>query len=369
MALIPITDLTALATAALRASGASASAARVTAKYLVAADAQGLGTHGVARVPTYCGHLKAGRARGDAVPRIVNEKPAACLVDAGDGLGFEPCEFAIQQAIERAQKHGVGFAGVTRSHHCGALGMLLEAVAARGMVGVAFSNASAAIMAWGGTRPLFGTNPVAAIFPRKQQRADPLPAESAVRGQRAPALAATSDRSANEEWRELAPLVIDMSLTQVTRGQIMLYANAGKPIPAGWGMDKDGNPTTDAQKILVGGSLHAVGGLKGTMLALAVELLCCALMGAALSHEVGSIYVNEGAPMNLGQAFLVIDPAALAGNDVYLDRVETLIAAMLEDDEVRLPGARRVENMARAAKEGIEIPAELEKQLRELALG
>ena len=325
--------LTALAANALRASGASAGMANVTAKYLVAADAQGLGTHGVARVPTYCGHLKAGRARGDAVPRIVNEKAAACLIDAGDGLGFGPCEFALVQAMRRAEQHGVGFAGVTNSHHCGALGILLEAVAARGMVGIAFSNASAAIMAWGGKRPLFGTNPVAAIFPR---RAGP-------------------------------PLVIDMSLTQVTRGQIMLLANQGKAIPEGWGMDKDGNPTIDAQKILVGGSLHAVGGLKGTMLALAVELLCCALMGAALSHEVGSIYVNEGAPMDLGQAFLVIDPAALAGNDVYLERIETLIAAMLQDDEVRLPGERRVENAARAVKDGIEIPVGLEEQLRELA--
>ncbi len=333
MPTVSIDALTILAAGALRASGASESSAAITAKYLVAADAQGLGTHGVARVPTYCGHLKSKRARGDATPRIVNEKKAACLVDAGDGLGFEPCVFAIGQAIERAQKYGVGFAGVTRSHHCGALGILLEDVAERGMVGIAFSNASAAIMAWGGTRPLFGTNPVAAIFPRKGA----------------------------------APLVIDMSLTQVTRGQIMLYANAGKAIPEGWGMDKDGNPTTDAQKILVGGSLHAVGGLKGTMLALAVEILCCALMGAALSHEVGSIYVHDGEPMNLGQAFLVIDPAALAGRDAYLERIETLIAAMEEDKEVRLPGARRVENVARAAKEGIEIPAELEKQLRELA--
>ena len=276
MPLIPIPDLTALATGALRASGASEAMARTTAKYLVAADTQGLGTHGVARVPTYCGHLKSGRARGDAVPCIANQKAAACLIDAGDGLGFEPCEFALAEAINRAQEHGAGFAGVTRSHHCGALGILLEAVAARGMVGLAFSNASAAIMAWGGKRPLFGTNPVAAIFPRKTG----------------------------------SPLVIDMSLTQVTRGQIMLLANEGKPIPAGWGMDEDGNPTTDAQKILVGGSLHAVGGLKGTMLALAVELLCCALMGAALSHEVGSIYVHDGAPMNLGQAFLVISGGA-----------------------------------------------------------
>jgi (2R)-3-sulfolactate dehydrogenase (NADP+) len=164
-------------------------------------------------------------------------------------------------------------------------------------------------------------------------------------------------------------LVIDMSLTQVTRGQIMLLAKEGKPIPEGWGMDKDGKPTTDAQEILVGGSLYAVGGLKGTMLALAVELLCCALTGAALSHEIGSIHVAEGAPMRMGQAFLAIDPVALAGSDRYFERVETLIAAMLKDDGVRLPGDRRHGLAARAAKEGIEIPAELEKQLRELARG
>jgi len=340
--------------------------ARITAGYLVAADAQGLETHGVARVPTYCGHLKSGRARGDAVPRIVNEKPAACLVDAGDGLGFEPCEFAIGQTIERARNHGAAIAGVTNSHHCGALGILLEPVAAAGMVGLAFSNASAAIMAWGGKRPLFGTNPVAAIFPRRGRRADSLPAEPAVRGQRAQALAATSDCSTNEEWRG-PPLVVDLSLTQVTRGRIMLLAKEGKPIPEGWGMDKDGNPTTDAQKILVGGSLHAVGGLKGTMLALAVELLCCALTGAALSHQVESIHLNDGAPLRLGQAFLVIDPAALAGSDVYFERVETLVAAMLEDGGVRLPGDRRHVLAAQAAQDGIEISADLEKQLRELA--
>ncbi len=91
--------------------------------------------------------------------------------------------------------------------------------------------------------------------------------------------------------------------------------------------------------------------------------------GAALSHEVESIHLNDSAPMRLGQAFLVIDPAALAGCDIYLERVETLVAAMLEDDDVRLPGDRRHALAARAAKDGVEISPELEKQLRELARG
>ena len=342
MASVSIEEATALAAAALHASGASAEMARVTAKYLVAADAQGLATHGVARVPTYCGHLKAGRARGDAVPRVIGDKPAVVLVDAGNGLGFAPCELALERAVARARSHGAAFAGVTNSHHCGALGPLLAPVAAAGMVGLAFSNAPAAIMAWGGKRPLYGTNPVAAIFPRAGDGAE-------------------SDKS------RAPPLVIDLSLTQVTRGEIMLRVARGEPIPAGWGMDQDGNPTTDAQKILVGGSLHAVGGLKGTMLALAVELLCCALTGAALSHEVESMHLNAGAPMRLGQAFLVVDPAALAGREAYLERMETLVAAMLEDDGVRLPGARRAAATQAAEHAGIEIDDTLLAQLRTLA--
>jgi (2R)-3-sulfolactate dehydrogenase (NADP+) len=333
MSLISIADLTALAAAALKAHGASDNMARVAAKFLVAANVQGLATHGVMRVASYCGHLDVQRANGRAVPKIVNEKPAACLIDAGNGLGFEACELSVEQAVKRARARGTGFAGVTNSHHCGALGILLEPVAAAGMVGLAFSNASAAIMPWGGTRPLFGTNPVAAIFGR----------------------------------RNAPPIVVDLSLTQVTRGQIMLMAKEGKPLPEGWGMDKDGKPTTDAQKILVGGSLYAVGGLKGTMLALAVELLCCALTGAALSHEVASMHTNEGPPLRLGQAFLAVDPGALAGSDVYFERVETLVAAILSDDGVRLPGDRRYALAAQAEQNGVEIDADLEQQLRTLA--
>ena len=89
--------------------------------------------------------------------------------------------------------------------------------------------------------------------------------------------------------------------------------------------------------------------------------------GRGALHEVGSIYVNEGAPMNLGQAFIVVDPSALAGQETYLDRIETLVTAMLEDDGVRLPGERRYALAARAAREGVEISADLANQLRELA--
>jgi (2R)-3-sulfolactate dehydrogenase (NADP+) len=304
--------------------------ARAAAQCLVAADAQGLGTHGVARVATYCAHLKSGRARGDALPRVIRDSGAACLIDADVGLGFAPCELALSEAVKRAQSHGIGFAGVTNSHHCGALGVLLEPVAVRGMVALAFSTAPAAISAWGGKRALYGTNPVAAVFPRPS----------------AP------------------PLIIDLSLTQVTRGQILLLQKEGKPIPEGWGMDRDGNPTTDANEILFGGSLHAVGGLKGTMLALGVELICCALTGAMLSHELESLHLAEGSPLRLGQAFIVLNPGSLAGDAIYGERVEALVAAMLEEEGVRLPGERRHRLAQAAARDGIQVNDALLAELR-----
>lgn len=333
MPFISIADLTALVASALRASGGSNSQAAAAAKYLVAADAQGLETHGVARVPLYCAHVRTGRANGKAVPRIVRDSGAACLIDAETGLGFEPAELGVSEATRRAQAHGIGFAGITNGHHCGALGILLEPAAAQGMVALAFSTAPAAIPPWGGKKPLFGTNPVAAVFPR----------------------------------RSAPPLVIDLSLTQVTRGRIMLLQKDGKAVPEGWGMDKDGTPTTDPDKILYGGSLYAIGGLKGTMLALAVELICCALTGAALSHELESFYLEKASPLKLGQAFLAIDPGALAGRDVYGARVDALVEAMLEEDGVRLPGERRRECQSRAERDGIGVSEDLLAKIRELA--
>jgi (2R)-3-sulfolactate dehydrogenase (NADP+) len=111
------------------------------------------------------------------------------------------------------------------------------------------------------------------------------------------------------------------------------------------------------------------GGVKGAMLALVVELLCTALTGARLGFEADSFFSAEGNRPRIGQAFLVIDPAALAGDTVYFERVETLLAMMLQDPAVRLPGARRDQRAERARAEGIEVGPALLEQLRTLAGG
>jgi (2R)-3-sulfolactate dehydrogenase (NADP+) len=316
---------------ALKKAGASAAMARMTAEALVAAEMEGLPGHGLSRVSLYAQHLREGRADGNAKPAVVRKKGAACLIDAGGGLAFPAAALAAKEAVKRARRHGVAFAGVTNSHHFGAAAYHLAPVAQAGLVGLAFTNSPAAINAWGGRRAFFGTNPIAAIFPR--QNAD--------------------------------PVVVDLALTEVVRGKIMLYAKEGRPIPLGWAVDRDGKPTTDAQAALTG-SMMAIGGVKGTALALMVETLCVVLTGAALSFENDS-YFEPGNKPRIGHAIIAIDPEAVAGAGVYYDRLEALVSAMLADEGVRLPGARRQQAAAAARAEGLEVSAAVLKELRQLA--
>jgi (2R)-3-sulfolactate dehydrogenase (NADP+) len=149
------------------------------------------------------------------------------------------------------------------------------------------------------------------------------------------------------------------------RGKIMLHAKEGKPIPLGWAVDRDGQPTTDPKAALTG-SLAAIGGVKGTMLALMVELICVAMTGAAFGFENDSYFEPGGKP-DIGHALIAIDPDALAGRDMYFARVEALVSALLADNGVRLPGSRRRLAAARAREEGIVISDALHQELRALA--
>jgi (2R)-3-sulfolactate dehydrogenase (NADP+) len=280
-------------------------------------------------VDQYATHLRNGRVAGDAVADVLHAKGGAVLVDAHEGLAFPACELAVAEAIARARTCGIAFAGVTRSHHCGVLVDHLRPVAEAGMVGLGFANSPAAMPAAGGKHPIFGTNPVAAIFPR----------------------------------RDGDPLMIDLSLSEVARGKLMVAAKEGRSIPEGWALDRDGRPTTDPKAGLEGSMLPigAVSSPKGAMLALVVELLVTALTGANFGFEASSFFVAEGNRPRIGQAFVVIDPGALAGAASYLDRVELLVAEMLRDDGVRLPGARREALRQRAEREGLQVPDTLLK--------
>jgi (2R)-3-sulfolactate dehydrogenase (NADP+) len=325
-------ELFKLAKQSLLRAGAHEAMADAAAQHLVRAEEQGLPTHGMSRVPFYCSMLRNGRADGAARPAMKAEKAGVCLIDNADGLPYESCAWAIEEVIQRARRNGIAFAGITNSAHVGVLGIHLLKVAAAGFVGVAFTNSPAAIPAWGGKKALFGTDPVAFAFPRP----------------------------------DADPIVVDLALTTVVRGKIMMAMQKGEKIPEGWALDRDGKPTTDAKEAIERGSLFAIGGAKGAMLALAFELVCAALTGAAIGPEADSFFSEQGNRPRIGQAFLAIDPGALAGREKYLERVETVVRTMLADDGVRLPGAKRfaAEKTSRAA--GIEVADDLLARIEKL---
>src|SRR5262245_1492375 len=324
-------DLLRLARVALERAGANSKMAEAAARHLVRAEEQGLPTHGMSRVPFYCGMLRKGRADGAAEPAMVADRAATCLIDNRDGLPYVSAQWAVEEVIQRARRNGIGFAGIRNSAHVGVLGIHLLAIAEAGLVGFAFTNSPAAIPAWGGRKALFGTNPVAAAFPRKNQ----------------------------------PPLIIDLAMTTVVRGKIMMAMKRGERIPEGWALDRNGRPTTDPKEAIENGSLFPIGGAKGAMLALMFELICAALTGSAIGPEADSFFSDEGNRPRIGQAFIAIDPGGLAGIGKYSERVETIVSTMLADPEVRLPGARRFAAEA-SAKKGIEVPDALIAQIEKL---
>lgn len=333
MAVLTLREAHELADAALRRAGANAAMADAAARALVLAEAQGIASHGLARVAQYAAHLRNGRVDGAAQPAVVRRAGAALVVDANEGLAFAACELAVAQAIELARTQGIAIAGVVRSHHCGVVVDHLRPAAAAGMAGLGFSNSPAAMPAAGGRHPVFGTNPVAAILPR----------------------------------RAGAPLLIDLGLSEVARGKLMVAAKEGRTIPPGWALDANGEPTTDPNAGLQGSMLPvgAASGTKGAMLALVVELLVSALIGANFGFEASSFFVDEGNRPGLGQTFVVIDPQALAGRERFLDRLEVLLHEMLRDPGVRLPGARREALRLQAQAAGVTVPDALLQSLRE----
>src|SRR5258708_261198 len=266
-----------LARTALEKAGAHSKMAEAAARHLVRAEEQGLPTHGMSRVPFYCGMLRKGRADGAAQPAMVAERAAGCLIDNRDGLPYVWVEWAMEELTQRARRNGSGLAGIRNSAHIGVLGIPLLPVAEAGLVGFAFTNSPAAIPAWGGKKGLFGTNPVAAAFPRKNKN----------------------------------PIVIDLALTTVVRGKIMMAMKRGEKIPEGWALDRHGKPTTDPKEAIEHGSLFPIGGAKGAMLALMFELVCAALTGSAIGPEADSFFLEKGNKPRIGHAFLAIDPGAL----------------------------------------------------------
>lgn len=326
-----LTEAQQLAEKVLDAKGFSEPQGRAIAATITAAERDECHSHGLFRIPFY---VKAGEnpdANKKAEPIVTVSDSSVIHVDAGNGF----CPLALQMGLPelalKAHKHGIAALAIHDVFNIAALWPEVEALAEQGLAAFAFTTANAYVAPHGGTQPVFGTNPMAFAWPRKN-------------GQ---------------------PLVFDQASSVSARGEIQLHAIAGKTIPDGWAIDAQGNPTNQPEAALQGAQLP-FGGHKGSSIALMVELLAGALIGDLFSYQSTEKDTKKvGAPFG-GEFLIAIDPThTLPDNNVSAaqDRAEQLFERILAQDGTRLPSSRRYEARDRTQTDGIVVPAEIQQQL------
>ncbi len=316
---LSIEDTERLVAEAFQRADVGAVQAASVARALVAAEASGQSGHGLRRVAAYAAQAKVKKVDGHALAESEMTRAATLRIDAAEGFAFPALDLAVRNAPAIVAQTGVLAIAIRNSHHAGVLGLTVERFAEMGLVAMMMANAPSAMAAWGGTKGVFGTNPIAF--------ATPLPG--------------------------VDPVVIDLSLSKIARGKVMAAKQKGVPIPEGWALDKDGHPTTDADAALAG-TMVRVGDAKGAALALMVEMLSAGLTGANYAYEASSLFDDKNGPPKLGQFILVLDPQAIGGENA-LGRLAELAAMIGQEPGTRLPGRRGLALRRKAAAEGMAI--------------
>lgn len=289
--------------AALMHHGAGEFAASEVAYAIRKAEAVGNLICGLYYLESYCTQLQTGRVNGTVEPIVSKPRPASVMVDAKLGFAQPAFTRGLPEAVKTAQQAGTCALAICHAHTCTSLGYFTEQIANAGLIGIGFTNASSVVSPPGGNKAVIGTNPIAMSVPAK---------DGGVAFQ------------------------FDQSTSAVALGKITMAASAGKDIPLGWAVDAKGTPTTDPNEALKG-SLVSTGGYKGFGFGLMAEILAAAVTGSVNSLDVAGLKLPNGAPHDLGQFYLLIDPTTFSG-DVFWDRLARVSDAVSEQEGARLPG-------------------------------
>ncbi len=301
---ISVTEIEAQSRKALLAHGAGEMQAAAVAKAVARAEALGNVICGLYYLESYCTQLASGRVNGTVLPDVSRPRPSAVLADAKFGFAQPAFAAGLPEAVAATLENGVATLAVAHAHTCTSLGFFTEQIAAAGLIGIGFTNASPVVAPPGGNKRVIGTNPIAMTVP----------------GEGAPALH------------------FDFSTSSVALGKITMAKAAGESIPLGWAVDADGKPTADPEAALKG-ALVSAGGYKGWGFGLMAELLAAGMTGSVNSLDVAGLKVADGKPHGLGQFYILMDPGTY--HDGFNDRFARVAEAVAEQDGARIPGAAR----------------------------
>ena len=267
--------------------------ARDVAGCLIKAELRGVDSHGLVRLPVYSRRVQAGAVNAQPDIQLTARAASAALVDGDNGLGPVVGARAMDAALDLATQQGTGFVGVCRSNHFGPAAYYVERAVARGLIGIAISNAPPNMAPFGGKTRLLGTNPVAIAIPAGQED----------------------------------PLIFDASTSVVARGKIIVAAHVNKSIPEGWAIDPDGYPTTDPADALAGAMLP-FGGPKGSAISFIIDIFCGVLTGAAFAQHLNTLE-DLANVQNVGHVFVAFRTDLFVADDQFRMRMDEMLRLSL----------------------------------------
>lgn len=310
--------------------------ALITADNLVEANLTGVDSHGVSRIPIYLKRIRDGVDRATCKIDVINELPSLATLDANSSMGIPVGYRAMNMAIKKAQDIGLAFVTVRGSNHYGTAAYYTKMAAKKNMIGFSATNGAARMAPFGGKEAYLGTNPFSVAIPAGKEM----------------------------------DIVADMATSLVARGKIILAAKNNQEIPLGWAIDKDGKPTTNANKALEG-TVLPFAGPKGYGIALLIDILCGVLSGAAFGKHINDMYTEFENPTNVGHVFGVIDVERFIPLEIFKNNIDQMIEEIKNTSradgvsEIFLPGEIEFIKKESRLVEGIPVTRAVLDELKE----
>jgi LDH2 family malate/lactate/ureidoglycolate dehydrogenase len=347
---VPVTvsaeALTAFIVSVLEALQMSPANASLTADLMVRTDLRGVDSHGIGMLPRYVEWTRAGFVNPAAEPVVARDELATALVDGQKGLGHPASVLAMNLAVAKAANYGMGIVAVRNSNHFGACANYSMMALERGMIGLAVTNSPfVAMVPTFAKKPMTGTNPLSFAAPAARH----------------------------------SPFVLDMATTTVAVGKLTIASRWNKPIPEGWGLDREGRPTTSAPEVLASRLLSPLGGNrelgshKGYGLGVMVDILSGVLSGAVYGDVLDRKGARDRKESNTGHCFAAIDIERFRPLEEFTASMDDMLGAL--KDAPRAEGQERVYTAGEPEAEterlrriqGIPVAPALVRQCNEIA--
>lgn len=329
-------DLISFSQQLLMRAGVSENHALITAEAMIEANLRGIDSHGISYMSVYVKRIEEGVVHPNVLPEIVQDTGLSVVIDGHDGLGQVIGSYAMEIAISRAQKIGMGMAAVRRSGHFGMSSFYAMKAVQHKCIGIAMTNAPSSVAPFGGMEPLFGTNPIAFVFPVEDG----------------------------------PPLTVDFATSAVARTKLRNLAQ-DKPIPEGWALNQEGHPARQAGEGYDGVLLPAAG-VKGYALAIIAEIFSAILSQADMTQNVGRLVDQFDRNQNVGHFLAAISIEQFLPMPTYHLLMKQLIASVKSVkkapgvEEIYYPGELEDRTARLRRKNGIPLTLEAVQQLREL---